>query len=113
MTGRGAGFCRGYGMPGYANGMPGRGFGWAGRGGGRGGGRGFGGGFGRGFRNRYWAAGTPGWANFGPFPGPGPVYGTDMTREEEIETLRQQAETFKAGLKDIERRLESLETGDD
>jgi len=27
MTGRGAGYCAGYGAPGYANPMPGRGFG--------------------------------------------------------------------------------------
>ncbi|HPG31328.1 MAG TPA: DUF5320 domain-containing protein, partial [bacterium] len=53
MTGRGAGFCAGFNVPGYAN--PGAGFG--GRrcfGGGRGRGVAFGGaGFGRGFRNAY------------------------------------------------------------
>ena len=44
MTGRAAGFCVGYGMPGYANpvGGRGRGFWGRGRGGGRGRGRGFG-----------------------------------------------------------------------
>jgi hypothetical protein len=60
MTGRGAGYCAGYNMPGFANpnfprmGMgwgPGRGFGY-GRGFGRGYGRGFG--YGRGYaRGRY------------------------------------------------------------
>ena len=36
MTGRGAGFCGGFGTPEYANPVPGRGFGRGGRGGGRG-----------------------------------------------------------------------------
>jgi len=50
MTGRAAGLCAGYGMPGYANPIRGRGFGmgFGGRGGGWG--RGVGGG-GRGWRN--------------------------------------------------------------
>lgn len=61
MTGRGAGFCAGYNMPGYMNSnVPRRGMGWGrgfGRGRGRGGGRGFGRGFGgrgRGFFGRRW-----------------------------------------------------------
>ena len=53
MTGRGAGFCAGYDVPGYMNNIPGRGFG-GGRG--RGLGRGFRGG-GRGWRNQYYATG--------------------------------------------------------
>ena len=48
MTGRGAGYCAGFGIPGYMN----AGFGWGYR---RGVGRGFGPGFGRG-----WAGGFPG-----------------------------------------------------
>ena len=116
MTGRGAGFCGGFQRPGYADILPGRGFGWWGRGGGGGRGRGFGGGGGgRGWRNRYWATGMPGWARFGPFAGPGdagPPYGTDMNRAEEVEALRQQAEDFRASLEDIERRLQAMESGD-
>ena len=54
MTGRAAGYCAGYSVPGYQNPIPGRGF--AGRGGGGGG---------RGWRNRYFATGVPGWAAFG------------------------------------------------
>jgi hypothetical protein len=47
-TGRAAGFCAGYGMPGYMNPIPGRGFcGWGGGGFGRGMG------WGRGFRHRW------------------------------------------------------------
>ena len=47
MTGRAAGYCAGYNVPGYMNPMPGGGFGYGwgrgrGRGRGRGGGRGFG-----------------------------------------------------------------------
>ncbi len=41
MTGRGAGYCAGYSVPGYVNPVGGYGRGW-GRGRGRGGGRGFG-----------------------------------------------------------------------
>mgnify|MGYP005625393287 CR=1 FL=1 len=47
MTGRGAGYCAGYSVPGYANPVGGYGRGW-GRGRGRGSGRGWRGGFGRG-----------------------------------------------------------------
>ncbi len=112
MTGRGAGFCGGYGMPGHANPTLGRGFGWGGRGGG-----GFGGGGGgRGRRNMYWATGMPGWARFGSFPGPGvvaPVYGAGMSKSEEVEVLKQQAEYFKANLEDIEKRLQAMESSDE
>jgi hypothetical protein len=104
-------------MAGYANPMLGRGFGWGGRGRGFGGGRGRGfGGGGRGWRNMFWATGMPGWARFGTFPGPGmgaPVYGAGMTRSEEVEVLKQQAEYFKANLEDIERRLQAMEEGDE
>ena len=88
MTGRGAGFCGG-----------GRGRGAGGRGGGRG------------QRNMYRATD---WARCGSFPGPGgvgPAYGTDMSKAEEVEALRQQAEYFKANLEDIEKRLQAMESG--
>ena len=66
MTGRAAGFCAGYGMPGYMNPVAGRGFGM-----GFGRGRGFGGGGGRGWRNRFYATGLPGWAGAGmPYGAP-------------------------------------------
>jgi len=60
MTGRAAGFCAGYGMPGYTNPIPGRGLGM-----GFGRGRGFWGGGrggGRGWRNQSYATGVPGGA---------------------------------------------------
>jgi len=117
MTGRGAGFCGGYEMPGYANPTLGGGFGWGGRGGGGGRARGFGGGGGgRGRRNMYWATGMPGWARVGPFPGPGvgaPAYGAGMSKSEEVEVLKQQAEYFKANLEDIEKRLQAMESSDE
>ena len=59
MTGRGAGFCRGYERPGWANTVP-----WQGQNRGFGGGRGWErrGPGGRGWRHRFFATGVPGWA---------------------------------------------------
>jgi len=57
MTGRAAGFCAGYPVPGYMNPVGGRGYFGMGRGGGRGGG------WGR--RNMFYATGLPGWQRFG------------------------------------------------
>ena len=110
MTGRAAGFCAGYGMPGYMNPIPGRetGFGpstglWAGRG------RGFWGrGGGRGWRNRFYATGIPGWAWGGaPYAAP---YATAPTKEQELDMLKGQAEQFETALGDIRKRLQELET---
>jgi hypothetical protein len=94
-TGRAAGFCAGYNMPGYANPVPGRGFRC--------------GGGGRGWRHWYYATGLPGWARAGyypvwgapPAPAPGP--------EQETSLLRAQAENLKAALENIEKRLQELE----
>jgi|GEM_PF-1435148 len=64
----------------------------------------------------YWATGMPGWARFGTFSGPGvgaPAYGGGMSKAEEVEVLRQQAEYFKASLEDIEKRLQAMESGDE
>ena len=101
MTGRAAGYCAGYGMPGYMNPIGGRGFwGW-----GRGGGRGRG--FGRGF----------GWARAGYGYPAGPLteqpYGAyppqAMTAEQEVNALKSQAEYFKDALDEITKRIEELE----
>jgi len=110
MTGRAAGYCAGYGVPGYANPIPGRGFGlgW---------GRGWGGGWGRGWRWRHWyyATGLPGWARFGYAPawGPPPVapYGpyAPPTREQEAEFLKAQSEWLKEQLDAISQRIAELE----
>jgi len=117
MTGRAAGSCAGYNAPGYANAIPGRGFGRRGR---RGGGRGWGGG-GRGWRHMYYATGLPGWMRFGwPAPqmaaawGAGPwAYGAPapgpMPREQELQVLMDHAEALKAELDQISACIEELE----
>jgi len=64
MTGRAAGYCAGYPVPGFMNPVGGRGFGGGGWGRGGGGG-GWGRGGGRGWRHGYYATGLPGWAGAG------------------------------------------------
>jgi hypothetical protein len=107
MTGRGAGYCAGYGVPGYANPVRGRGFGM-----------GWGGGRGRGWgrRNWYYATGVPGWARFGYAPAwgmpPAWAYGpyaAAPTPDQEAEFLRTQAEGLKEQLEAISQRLTELE----
>ena len=109
MTGRAAGYCAGAPEPGYMNPAPGGGFGnWGGgfRGQG-GGGRG-----GRGRRNRFYATGLPGWARAGRDFGPPAPYvapfAPSMTREREMELLREQADHFNEALEDIKKRIEEL-----
>ena len=109
MTGRGAGYCGGYAVPGYAN--PVQGFG-RGFGGGFGGGRGGrGGGFG--WRNRYWATGVP-WSVAAPYAAP--YYGAaagavapPVAAASEAEYLQRQSEALQESLARIKERLEALE----
>ncbi|MBN1917688.1 MAG: DUF5320 domain-containing protein [Verrucomicrobia bacterium] len=112
MTGRAAGYCAGYPVPGFMNPVGGRGFGG-------GGGRGFGGrGGGRGWRNMYYATGLPGWARAGWWGAPAygaPVYGGPMpmqapTRDVERDTLKAQAEYLTNSLAEIKNRIEELES---
>jgi hypothetical protein len=111
MTGRGAGYCAGYGAPGYASWLPGRVFGLGWGGGGRGAwGRG------RGWRHWYYATGLPRWARAGhaPFWGvpPAAPYGpgaSPPTREEELTVLRDQAEWLHGQMEAIARRIAELE----
>lgn len=108
MTGRAAGFCAGYGVPGYLNPLPGRGFrlgqGFGGQFG-MGFGRGRGGG--RGWRNMFYATGSPGWARFGgaaypaAYPKPDPEW--------EKQALKSQAEALQAEMEEIKKRLSELE----
>lgn len=102
MTGRAAGYCAGYGVPGYMNPISGRGFWGRGRGGGRG--RGFGRGFG-------WARAGYGYAA-GPWVGqPYAAYPPQpMTTAQEAEVLKSQADYFKDALEEITKRIEELET---
>lgn len=106
MTGRGAGFCAGYPVPGYMN--PG-----AGRGG-----FGFGRGGGRGWRHWYHATGMPGWmrANqdmpaFGGGVNPQMYQNVQPpTPEEEATMLKNQAEFLKQQLDDLQNRINDLES---
>ena len=96
MTGRGAGYCAGYGAPGFMNAGPGYGYGY-----GRGrGGMGRGMGWGRG-RGRGWAPGP-----VGPVA---PVAYPQPTAEQELAALKQQADAMKQGLEDVQARIDQLQ----
>ena len=101
MTGRGARYCAGFGMPGYSNNAVGRDFGMGfGRGAGVGGRRGRGGGFG--FRNRFV---TTGLASFGGIFA-GPYQNADP--EKEKQALNYQAEALQSEMDAIKKRLDEL-----
>ncbi len=106
MTGRAAGYCAGYPVPGYMNPTGGRGFWGRGRGGGWGRGRGFGRGFG-------WARvgyGMPAWGGavnpYVPYAGP---FAPTITTEQELDGLKQQAEYVQNALGEINKRIEQIE----
>ncbi len=101
MTGRAAGYCAGYAMPGNLNRFPGR--------------AGFGRGGGRGWRNRYYATGIPGlgrgrmggvaWGGeIAPYP-----YAPEFTPEKEAEMLRNQARVMQEEITSINERIKELE----
>jgi len=92
MTGRGAGYCAGYGVPGYANPMYRGGFGR-----------------GRGFRRMYYATGIPGWGRFGY-----PVYPAGYAPGiNERDFLNQQVESMESELQQMKKRLSELEKEED
>jgi uncharacterized protein DUF5320 len=95
MTGRGAGYCTGNGMPGYANpgSVQGMGFGF-----GRGGGRG------RGCRNWFGGVGGTG------FNVPVAPY-QSLAPEAEKQALKNQAEMLQTEMANIKKRLEEMELG--
>ena len=106
MTGRGAGFCAGYPVPGFTNPAWGRG----------GGGRGWGGGSG-GWRHRHWyyATGVPGWQRAAAGrPGYTPSFPVAlsplMTKEQELEALKNQAKYFEQALDDLQNRISEVES---
>ncbi len=104
MTGRAAGYCAGYSVPGYLNPIPGRGWFGVGRGGfPRGGGRGraFGGGRGWGWRSGFYGYPpyAPGYLSAYPQP----------TAEEEKELLQDELSTLEEEIKAIKTRLSELE----
>lgn len=92
MTGRAAGYCAGFLVPGFANPLPGRGWGM---------------GFGRarGWRRRNWfyATGLPAWARFGP----GAYPTADPTQEAEV--LKAQARHLESVLEQIRTRLAQVQ----
>jgi len=88
-TGRGAGYCAGFGMPGSINPVSG--------------GAGFG--FGRGWRNWYRATGLPRWARSGY----GYSASASFTAKEETNFLRKEAEFLRKQLEDIQKRISALE----
>ena len=95
MTGRAAGYCAGSPAPGFTSPGPG---GYAGRGRGRG----------RGWRNWFRAIGLTGRQRAVMGRG-GPVAGV-MSREQELEALKEQAEGFKDALEGIKTRIEELDS---
>ena len=101
MTGRGAGYCAGNNMPGFAAPGWGRGFGRGrGRGYGRGFGRGYG--FGRGF----------GWRSFWQQPVI-PVYGSPAypmqpSKEEQVKMLEAEKSEIEAELEALKKEIEEL-----
>ena len=104
MTGRAAGFCAGFGTPGYANPAPGRGFGM-----GFGRGRGFGGrggGGGRGYRHMFYATGLPGWLRSGGGGGRASYAAPTPTAERDY--LKGVAESLQGQLDEIKKRLDDL-----
>ena len=105
MTGRAAGYCAGYTVPGYMNPVGGGGY----RGWGRGGGRGRG--FGRGFGWARAGYGYPAWggavdAVYAPYNAP---VAPTMTAEQELAGLKQQADYFHDTLGEIKKRIDQLE----
>ncbi len=93
MTGRGAGYCAGYNVPGFMNAYGGR----------------MGAGFGRG-RGRWWgapppAAGGGSWApSYGGYP-----YAPSYSAEQEKEALQNQVKFFEDQLAALREHIEELE----
>ena len=92
MTGRGAGYCAGYPTPGFMNPYGGRGMGMA---------WGRGGGFGRGMAMRRGRGRA-----FGFAPA---AFASAPTREQELDMLRDQAESLKSQMDAINQRIGELD----
>ena len=106
MTGRAAGFCAGYSVPGYANPVGGRGMGM-------GFGRGRGGGFGRG-RGFGWGRAGYGMPAYGgavnPYAYGGVPFAPTVAPQQELDGLKGQAEYLVDALDGIKKRIEELES---
>ena len=103
MTGRGAGYCAGYSVPGYQNTMvPRRGYWRTGSWGG-----------GRGYRNIYNATGLTRWQRVpttAPLATAPPVATAPsvFTKEQQLEALKKQAEYLKIELENITRLIKDI-----
>ena len=104
MTGRAAGYCAGYPVPGFMNPTPGGGFGW---------GRGRGRGRGWGWQAAYGApaygpsAGAPYAPAYGPYAAT--PYAPTMPPEAELDALKAQADYFTKALEEIRKRTDELQ----
>ena len=108
MTGRAAGYCAGYPVPGYMNpisgrGGFGRGFGF-GRGWGRGRGRGWGRGFGWGGAGYGYPYASP-YGAYGAYP-----YDPQITPQQESDMLKDEAKAMQDEMKAINERIKELES---
>lgn len=113
-TGRAAGYCAGYSVPGFANPYQGRYYGAS---------RGAFGGRGRGYRNQYYASGLPGWSRFNMglpawggqlgYPTYGSQYIPDVDPKDEVKMLKDQAGMLEKQLDDIQGRMDELKKGPD
>ncbi|MBZ4666608.1 DUF5320 domain-containing protein [Mahella sp.] len=93
-TGRAAGYCAGYAVPGYMNPV-----GFYGRG--------------RGYRRMYYATGLPFWARGGyAAPYAAPLYNTAYDTNEE-EALTEQLELMQEQIKAVQKRLDQLKKDKD
>lgn len=99
MTGRAAGYCAGYTVPGIVNPFPGRGRMWARAR------------FGFGPGRWWWRAAYryPAWPAMPDFPPFTPPFYPPATQQEEIEVLKGQAEYFEDALADVRKRIEEIE----
>jgi len=110
-TGRVAGLCAGFGMPGFAK--P-RGVGGYGRGGGMGSGLGSGGGYDRGWCHRFFATGIVGrgrgrGSRFSPGYGYPDEHAENPQYENTKATMEEEAEYLKSARDDINKRLDAIQ----
>ncbi|MBP9026141.1 MAG: DUF5320 domain-containing protein [Phycisphaerae bacterium] len=106
-TGRGAGYCAGFRMPGYMNPLPGRGRWAADRSGPASGG-------GRGWRRRFYATGLTGWQRGGGRGCRGRAFyrAADPpapTREQQIAALRADLQCLESSAEQLRQRIAALE----
>ncbi len=98
MTGRAAGYCAGYDVPGFMNPYGGKRFAAMPGGSGRG----------RGYRHSYYATGLPLWMRHDYYMPAAPNYDPEVGPEEEMEQLKQHADALRKQLDHIQARMDEL-----